>query len=239
VGRAVFRSSLRRGPGLVLYFGPCWWLLCLAPLVVVGYESTRHVYLAAAGWAILVGLVFHTLWHFRRAAFRYVTLAAGAALLAFYSIGLQAEVSAWSTRSRVSRQAVADLEREALSSPEGTLLIVGAPVRSWEWSLPFAAQPPFTGTDLADRVSLVSPILLDCCRDGWVARTQGTLRTWAGRQPAPLVVLTWDAHSGALSRLTDRDDAELRRLALELLAAETAEALDRSLLAMLERVRNN
>jgi hypothetical protein len=43
---------------MVLYFGPCWWFLGLIPLVVAGYESTRHVYLASAGWAIVLGLVW-------------------------------------------------------------------------------------------------------------------------------------------------------------------------------------
>ena len=229
-------ASVRRGSAIVLYFGPCWWILCLAPLVVVGYESTRHVYLASVGWAIVVGLVFHTLWHVGHAASRYVTVAAGAALLVFYSVGLRAEVAEWNTRSRVSRQVVADLEREALSSPEGTLLIVGAPVRSWEWSLPFAAERPFTSTDLAARVSIASPILLDCCRDGWMERTQRTLRTWSARESAPLVVLKWDARTGALSKLTDRDDAALRDLAIAMLVASTPETLDRSMLAVLGRV---
>ena len=69
-GRLVHRAFLRRraerhGPNMVLYFGPCWWLLCLAPLVVVGYESTRHVYLAAVGWAIVLGVVADALWRVR------------------------------------------------------------------------------------------------------------------------------------------------------------------------------
>jgi hypothetical protein len=136
----------------------------------------------------------------------------------------------------VSQQVVGDLEREALSTPPGTLLIVGAPVRSWEWSLPFAAQRPFTAVDLVDRVAIVSPILLDCCRDRWMERTQATLRAWSQLDAAPLVALTWDARTGARSKLTDREDAALRRQVRALLDAGTAEALDRSLLAILQRV---
>ena len=112
--RSSGAANLRHGPAMVLYFGPCWWLLCLAPLVVVGYESTRHVYLAAVGWAIVLGLVFHALWHVRHAAFRYATLAASAGLFVFYTVRLQAEVADWNVRARVSQKVVADLEREAL-----------------------------------------------------------------------------------------------------------------------------
>jgi len=230
-------ARARGGAAKVLYFGPCWWILCLAPLVVVGYESTRHMYLASVGWAIIVGLVFQLLWQARSTTFRYVTLAASASLLVFYLIGLRAEVVEWNIRSRVSHTVVADLEREALAIPNGTLLIVGAPVRSWEWSLPFAAQRPFTGIDLAERVSIVSPILLDCCRDQWMSRTQRTLRTWAGRESAPVIALTWDARTGVGSKLTDRDDPGLRSLVMALVDADSAEALDRSLVSILARIR--
>ena len=183
--RSSGAANLRHGPAMVLYFGPCWWFLCLAPLVVVGYESTRHVYLASVGWAIILGLVFHAIWHVRHAAFRYATLVASAGLFVFYTVGLQAEVAEWNVRARVSQKVVADLEREALAIPEGSLLIVGAPARSWEWSLPFAAQRPFTRTDLAERVSIVSPVLLDCCRDQWMERTQRIIRIWSQRESAP------------------------------------------------------
>ena len=208
--RSSVAVTLRNGPARVLYFGPCWWLLCLAPLVVVGYESTRHVYLASVGWAIIVGLVFHAIWHVRHAAFRYAALAASAALFVFYTAGLRAEVDDWGVRARVSQKVVADLEREALSTAEGSLLIVGAPVRSWEWALPFAAERPFTRTDLADRVSIVSPVLIDCCRDQWMERTRRIVQTWSQRESAPIVVLRWDGRTGTYSRLTDREDPTLR-----------------------------
>ena len=170
--RASGAATLRHGSSKVLYFGPCWWVLNLAPLVVVGYESTRHVYLASVGWAVIVGLVFHAMWHQRHAAFRYATLVASAGLVAFYTVGLHAEVEEWNVRARVSQKVVADLEREALATPEGSLLIVGAPVRSWEWALPFAAERPFTRVELAERVSIVSPVLIDCCREQWMERTR-------------------------------------------------------------------
>jgi hypothetical protein len=131
---------------------------------------------------------------------------------------------------------VADLEREALATPEGSLLIVGAPVRSWEWALPFAAEPPFTRTDLAERVSIVSPVLIDCCREQWMERTRQTIQTWSQRPSAPLVALRWDAGTGAYSRLTDREDPALRSQVIALLDADTFEALDRAMLTILRRI---
>jgi hypothetical protein len=237
LARSSAAASVRHAPAMALFFGPCWWFLGLVPLVVVGYESTRHVYLASAGWAILVGLVFHIIWHRGQAAFRYATLVASAGLFVFYAAGLQAEVAEWKIRSGVSRKVVADLEREALTTPEGSLLIVGAPARSWEWSLPFAAERPFTRMDLAERVSIVSPVLIDCCRDGWMERTRRTIQVWSQRPSAPLVALRWDARTGAYWRLTDREDPALRRDVMALVDAGTFEALDRAMLTILSRVR--
>jgi hypothetical protein len=145
-------------------------------------------------------------------------------------------VADWNTRARISQKVVADLEREALAAPTGSLLLVGAPPRSWEWSLPFAAQQPFTRIDLAERVSIVSPVLLDCCREQWKERTQRIIRSWSQQQAAPLVALEWDARTGAYSRLTDRDDPALRSQVVALLEADSFEALDRAMLSILGRI---
>jgi len=136
----------------------------------------------------------------------------------------------------VSQKVVADLEREALATPEGGLLIVGAPVRSWEWALPFAAERPFTRMDLAERVSIVSPVLIDCCRDQWMERTCRTIEIWSQRRSAPLLALRWEGRTGTYSKLTDTEDPALRSDVLALLQADTFEALDRAMLAILRRV---
>ena len=50
----------RRVAALLLFFGPIWWVIGVAPTAVAGYESPRHVYLAAAGWAmVLLGLTYY------------------------------------------------------------------------------------------------------------------------------------------------------------------------------------
>lgn len=222
-------------PGMVLYFGPCWWFLGLLPVVVAGYESTRHVYLASVGWAIVLGLVFHALWIRQATAFRAATSAAAACLLIFYLVGLRSEVAEWVSRAQISAKVAADLQREALAAPEGSLLIVGAPPPSWEWALPFAAQPPFAPTDLTERVSIVSPVLLDCCRNEWMARTQHLTRTWAENRAAPVLALTWDDRTGLLSRRTDSDDPQLRSEAIALLQFGTSEALNHAMLMVLRQ----
>ena len=234
--RVVGAASRYRGVGVVFYFGPWWWFLGLLPLVVVGYESTRHVYLASVGWAVLLGLAFDVLWHQRHAAFRYGVSCASVALLVFYVVRLQAEVTDWKVRAAVSAKVVADLEREATRTAEGSLVIVGAPPRSWEWALPFAAQPPFTRVDLTSTVSIIWPVLLDCCRLPWPQHTQQTIQAWSQRSDAPVVALRWNSVTGALSKLTDREEPTLRHQVTALLRANSAESLDRAILALLDRV---
>jgi hypothetical protein len=124
-------------------------------------------------------------------------------------------------------RAARDFEREALAAPEGSLVVVGVPPRSWEWSVPFAAQPPFAGTDLTKRVSLVSPMLLHCCRSYWPAYTRRTLAAWSRRgHSTPVIVLAWDAETGALSRVTDREEPFLRSLMLRLSDVEGLDGLE-------------
>ena len=197
-------------PGAV--FAVVWWVLGVAPVIAAGYESPRHVYLAAAGWTILLGIVVEALLRNASAVrWRGVVQAGGAAVLVFYTVQLTQVVRQWNTAAVVSQRAVAGLEREVLAAPAGTLFIVGVPVRSWEWALPFAAQPPFAGTDLVSRASIVTPRLLYCCRSQWLDHTRKTLRAWAAQpQPAPVVALYFDPETGVMSRRSDAEYPALR-----------------------------
>jgi len=233
LARSAGARSLGRPWALALglYFGPVWWALGLAPIAVAGYESTRHVYLASFGWAIILALGWHILWHARAAIWRYAAVVAGVGLLLAYALKLQIAVAEWNGTASVSQQAVADLEREALAAPEGTLLIVAAPVASWAWALPFAAQPPYASTDLAKRVFVVSPWQLHCCPAQWHDYTRNVLRAWSERSDRlPVVALHWTATTGRLSRLSDREYPDLRALIPILLETDTLEALDRGIL---------
>ena len=224
--------------GALIYFGLVWLVLGIAPIVVANYESPRHVYLASLGWAMVLGLVMQVLWHARpHRLLRPVAVLAGVALLTLHTVQLHAAVDRWNTIATVSNKAVIDLEREALAIPEGSLVIAGAPASSWEWSLPFAAQPPFTHTDISKRVRIVSTMKLHCCRAQWNALTRHTLATWANTPNRPLIVaLHWDAATGRLSSLTDREEPFLRVMIAVLLETPTADTLDSRMQELLDKL---
>ena len=237
-GALAFRSDVDRGHAArsVVFFGVIWTALGIAPTLVAGYESPRHIYLASLGTAIALGIAGHVAWHARPSrVVRPCVALAGALLLAYYSVQLHAGVRDWGVRAAVSRQATIDLEREALASPEGSLVIAGAPVRSWEWSLPFAARAPFVRSDLTRRVTLLYPELLHCCRPQWEQDARQALETWAGRADAPpVIVLEWDARTGKLSRITNREQPFLRSVMLELRHVADPSAFRSALMGVIE-----
>jgi hypothetical protein len=210
------------------YFAIVWLFLAIAPTVVAGYASPRHMYLASVGWAIALGVVLEIA---TSAASRWVRIGGvtvAGVVLAAYAVQLGAGISTWGTRAAVSRRAVADIEREARAAPPGTLVLAGAPRRSWEFSLPYALRPPFTGEDLTRRVSVISDSSLHCCPAFlWEEYTRQTLKRWiANPARPPVIILYWDAETGALSRRTDREDPFLRSLMSVFAEAEDGAALD-------------
>jgi hypothetical protein len=241
---AVFALALRseidrgRAARAAAYFGVAWVALGIAPTLVSGYESTRHIYLASFGSAVAFGVAADVLWHARpRRLMRPAAALAGALVLSAYMVQLADVVRDWGVRAAVSRQAVTDLEREALAAPEGTLVVAGVSPRSWEWSLPFAARPPFAGVDVTRRVTLVYPVLLHCCRGQWGQETARALSSWARRADAPpIVVLAWDERTGALSRLTDREEPFVRDVMLALAEVGDPSAIQSGLTSLIDSV---
>ena len=226
----------RREPLKILYFGPVWWLIGIAPVLVAGYSSPRHVYLAAVGWAIVLGLVLEQALRAMSARVpRRAVVAMAVAVLAWYGVGLMRSVREWGAIAHVSHQAVLDVRAAALSGPPGSLVIVGAPVRSWEWALPFSARPPFVRTDLGERVFIVSPRALSCCPTQWFDETRTALRQWsAGGARDAVVALRWDADSGALSTSSSGEVPQLAAVARALLEMRQPDELDANLRRMLE-----
>ena len=202
----------RRLAAAAIFFGVVWWVLGIAPILAAGYESPRHVYLAAAGWTILLGVAFEALTTAARTpAWRRLVHAGAIAMLLFYAVQLWGIVRQWNAAADVSRIAVVNLEREILAAPPGTLVIVGVPVRSWEWAVPFSAQPPYAATRLTDRAFIVTPWLLHCCRSQWLDHTRKTLRAWVAQpQPAPVIALYFDPETGVMSRRSDVEFPALR-----------------------------
>jgi hypothetical protein len=238
LSRGLTPDQRRRAGAMLLFFGPVWWAIGVAPTAVAGYESPRHVYLAAAGWAVVLGIVADLAWNRARSMTTARLVSGGAlAIVIFYAMGLHGVVGQWNRTADVSRKVGVEVRGTALATAPGSLLIVGAPARSWEWAVPFAFKPPFTRVDLTTRVSIVTPSLLHCCRAQWYEDTRRLLRDWQARHgAAPIVVMRWDAETGALSTLSDREYPALRSVVTVLSQLNSQEALDTNILRLLEQV---
>jgi hypothetical protein len=228
-------APARWRPGI--YFAVCWVALGVAPILVSGYYSPRHVYLASLGWAVALGIAFEIVWTARPARYLRSAAVVGAlALLVGYSVQLREVVHGWHVRAIVSRQALIDVEREAVASPEGSLLIVGVPTASWGFAAPHAFRPPFTRSDLTRRVWIVSDSSLHCCAAAqWDGYTRAALDAWRSaptRRPA--VAMSWDSKTARLSRVSDVDDPQLDTLIALLAKTDSRETLDSAIRGLLK-----
>jgi hypothetical protein len=218
-------------------FGPLWWIVGAAPVLVAGYESPRHVYLAAAGWAFMLGVFWQTGEHLLdgRRRWRQVAVCFAAAIPLVYAVRLSGEVHLWGAWARVSRTAVEQIGREAAAAPPGTLLLVSVPRKSWEWATPFVLQPPYSAVDLSARIHLVTPARLHCCGgEQWSTYTRAQILSWAGKPAAPVIALHFPPETGSLSRTTDSDRPELRLLVRALAATSSWQALDANVIRLTE-----
>ena len=236
--RRVFGDRGVRGTWrAVAYFSAVWIGLAVAPTIVAGYASPRHMYLASAGYAVMLGIGLDAFWRARpEPAVRRVGIGLACAVLLAYVVLLGRDIRLWGVRTSVSRAAVLDLEREALAVPPGLLIIAGAPRRSWDFALPHAIRPPFVEIDLTARVSVISHSSIHCCPAvHWEPYTRRTIQGWLD-DPArpPVVALRWDAESGRLARLSDWDDPFLRSLVGMLLETKDVASLDRLILDIVD-----
>ena len=220
-----------------IYFGVIWIACGMAPILVSGYYSPRHMYLASLGWAVTLGIALDILWRARPVRYaRMATALGAAALLIAYAAQLRDVVRDWNSRAAISRIALADLEREANEAPEGALVIVGVPAASWAFAVPLALRPPFTRTDLTRRVLVVSDSSLHCCPvSHWNDYTRQALQAWHGRADrAPAVAMYWDGRTGRLSRVADKDDPQLRTLISLIVGTDSRETLDSAIRGLLK-----
>jgi len=224
--------------GALLYFGPVWWTIGVAPVAVAGYSSPRHVYLAAVGWAIVLAIVFDRVAMERAStARRRFAIGAAAVVLAVYVVQLHRSVRQWNTIAEVSRKAARDAYAAALAAPPDSLVVLGAPARSWEWALPFAVQPPFAPSDATERVTIISPRALTCCAPQWLDETRDALTRWAsGPNPDTVVALRWNEQTGELHRATTADKPELPILFRSLRDTPRAADLDTNIRRMLQEL---
>jgi hypothetical protein len=115
-----------------------------------------------------------------------------------------------------------------MNQPEGTLVIAGVPRLSWAFAVPHSLRPPFTATDLTKRLFVISDSADHCCDAvQWTDYTRAALRAWRDRTDRPPVVaLYWNPMTGRMSRVSDRDDPQLRTVASLLLETDSRETLD-------------
>jgi hypothetical protein len=127
------------------------------------------------------------------------------------------------------------IEKEATSQPDGTLIVAGVPRLSWAFAVPHSVRPPFTGTDLTKRTFVISDSDDHCCNALlWDEYTRTALREWHGHSASPPVIaLYWNPSTGRMSRVSDRDDPQLRTLVSLLLETNSREALDSVLRGLL------
>jgi hypothetical protein len=235
---AAVAAVVARAPRVAIFFGILWWLIGVAPVLVAAYDSPRHVYLASVGWAILLGLGFDAVARWRwRAAARIASIGFAAAAIGAYTVQLARAANEWELRSQVSERAVAELEREALAVPEGSLLVAAAPVSSWEWAAPFVLRSPFVDPAARGRVTLITPWLVDCCRAQWEDETRRRLREWVARGgPGVVLALRWDRGRQSAFRLSSAEEPYLRSLVQVLLDTDSRTSLDRAIRALVERL---
>jgi hypothetical protein len=156
----------------VLFLGPWWYLACVLPLVVT-YTSSRHLYLTSVGVCLLIPVLMRVLLPARAFVPVAACLLLGfAALLLRYNLRWNA-VSAASDRAR---RAVEQLERTAAP---GSGLLLNIPERLgaqllWGASLPFALDPPYTGSSVYRHFRVIERPLSYRYWDS----PDGTGRTW-------------------------------------------------------------
>jgi hypothetical protein len=128
----------------------------------------------------------------------------------------------------ISRAAVQQLAHEAEADPEGTLVIAGVPRSSWAFAIPHSVRPPFISSDVSKRLLIISDSFDHCCdAPQWERYTRNALHRWNddARRPA-VVALYWDTRTGRMSRVSDRDDPQLRTLAALLIETRDRASLD-------------
>src|SRR5687767_3881990 len=111
------RSDRRRDFGRLLFFGPVWWILGVAPVAVAGYESPRHVCLASMAWAMLIAVAFDGLDRMASRRALTITRFAAGAVVVVYALLLGGVVREWNTLALVSERAAQHLAREARVAP--------------------------------------------------------------------------------------------------------------------------
>ena len=236
IGWRLSRSAATDLWRAAIYFGVIWIVLGIMPILLSGYYSPRHVYLASLGWAVTVGIGLEIIWRAQpRRVLRPIGVAAVGALAAAYALQLRGIIRDWSSYAAVSRAAIEQIQREAETDPEGTLLIAGVPRSSWAFAVPHSVRAPFIPDEATKRLLIITDSFDHCCdAPQWDRYTRDALHRWnvEARRPA-VVALYWDARTRRMSRVSDRDDPQLRTLASLLVETRDRASLDSQIQGLL------
>lgn len=224
--------------GVATFFGPIWIGLSVAPTLVAGYASPRHMYLASVGWALLLAVAVELPWRRDGRLARRIGVAAAVVLLGLYVVQLRDEVARWDRRADAAERIVRDLDAEAQRMPAGTLVVAGAPRSSFDFAVPHALRPPFTSTDLTVRLRVVTHSSIHCCPANlWEPHTRGLLRAWLDDPTRPpVVVLHWHADTGVATRVDDAAQPFVRALVPILAETRDVAALDAAIVDVVEKL---
>jgi hypothetical protein len=235
IGWRLSRSAAHALWRTAIYFGVIWVALGILPILMSGYYSPRHMYLASLGWAVTVGIGLEITWRAQPArVLRPLGVVAVAALAIAYAVQLLAVVRAWSGYAAISRAAIEQLGREAETDPEGTLVIAGVPRSSWAFAIPHSVRAPFISNDVSKRLLIVSDSFDHCCAaPQWERYTRNALHRWNEEARPAVVALYWDPRTGRMSRVSDRDDPQLRTLVSLLIETRDRASLDSQIQGLL------
>jgi len=236
VGWRLARSAVLDFWRAAIYFGIAWIVLGVMPILMSGYYSPRHMYLASLGWAILIAIEIEIIWRAQPArVLRPVAIAATAVLVGAYVVQSHRVVGGWNRAAAISHAAVQQIEREAAMDSEGTLVIAGVPRSSWAFAVPHSIRPPFTSDAVGKRLLVISDSFDHCCdAPQWDRYTREALRTWKEKTSRPAVVaLYWDTRTGRMTRVSDHDDPQLRTLVSFLIETNDRASLDSQIQGLL------
>jgi hypothetical protein len=207
--------------GALLFFGPWWYLACVAPLIVT-YSSPRHLYLTSAGLCLLTPSLAKILLGRRFFGIAVLGLCAVAATLLIYR-NFQ-----WRFTADTSNRARIEIERLVGATPSGSGLILNIPegIRNqylWLGSLPFVMEPPYSHAGTYQHFRVVEKPETYCC---WSAK-DGKSTTWIGdRRPVleDLISHPTDTYVVSLDHL--RQVVTTRRIAAADVGAQLSPLLE-------------
>jgi hypothetical protein len=176
IQRRASAQTIRR----LWFFGPVWYLVTIAPMIVT-YVSARHLYITAAGFSIAAATLVLPAYPDEDRLRRKTRAAMAGTLLVLYAVASIWDVSAWVARGRDSQRLAAAIPRLLQTVPRGSVVVVNVPDRNrdgwfWSWSTPFALGPPFTDQDLNATFRIVERPEIYCCPpDQWWSARKATV----------------------------------------------------------------